>query len=210
MKKCSRQLVLIFMTILFARSFSAGAMDMPAAARSCGDCHGENGISKEADIPIIAGMSALYIEEQLLAYQQRERPCAEVKLRDGQVNKNEKSDMCRAVKDLDEKTIEVIAAWLATQPFVPVKQVFDAALAATGEKIHQRSCEKCHAQGASLADDDAGVMAGQWRHYLATTMSELRSGQRMMDKKMTPKIKELDDRATAALVEYYVSAGKIK
>lgn len=154
-------------------------------------------------------MSAFYLEEQLRAYRETGvRPCATVEYKRGAHPKGAKDDMCAIAKRLTETEIAEIAAWFAKQPFKPANQPFDAAKAAVGAKLHAQRCEKCHSNGGSEPLDDAGILAGQWRGYLENTLREQRSGKRVMDEKMAPRVRELTEQEVQALIEFYVSGGK--
>ena len=85
------------------------------------------------------------------------------------------------------------------------KQTFNAAQVATGKKIHDLACEKCHADGGSSTDDDAGVLAGQWMPYLKASMEEFMSGKRPIPEKMKPKVEKLKPAEIEALLNYYAS-----
>ena len=85
------------------------------------------------------------------------------------------------------------------------KQEFNAQQAEMGQKIHDRHCEKCHAEGGSSAEDDAGILAGQWRPYLEQAFEAYSSGDREMPKKMKPKYEKLDAAEIEALIHYYAS-----
>ena len=58
---------------------------------------------------------------------------------------------------------------------------------------------------AAVAEDDAGILAGQWMPYLRHSFEEYSSGQRPMPKKMKPKFDELTKDDVDALVNYYGS-----
>ena len=89
---------------------------------------------------------------------------------------------------------------------MPAKQEFDAALAANGAGIHKRECEKCHSDGGSYADDDAGMLAGQWMPYLEQVFAEYATGERsIMEDKMKDKVDALDADSITALLHYYAS-----
>lgn len=185
---------------LVAGTSWAGA---PAAANGCANCHGDKGVSTEKDTPTIAGISAFALEDQLGRYKAGERPCVKSKGKDGKSD-----DMCEVAKRLSDADVTAVAAYFAALPFVPAKNTVDAAKAATGKALHKEQCEKCHTQGGSVAEDDASILAGQPRGYLAQALRELRAGERVMDKKMAPKIKALKDADAEALIEFYASGGK--
>ena len=109
------------------------------------------------------------------------------------------------VKDLSDADAKQVADFFAGKKFVKATQSFDAALAKKGEQIHQQNCEKCHSKGGSAADDDSGILAGQWMPYLKEQMTLFVSGKRIADLKMKPVISKLDDAGFDALVNYYAS-----
>ena len=171
----------------------------------CDACHGEGGISLESDVPTIAGISALVLEEYMFQYVDEARPCRESKYRYGDVNRPA-TDMCVVAKALSEDEVTEIAEYYADKSFVAAVQDFDAALAAEGAKVHKRGCEKCHSDGGSYKDDDAGRLAGQWKPYLEEVFADYASGKReMLEEKMRNKIEELDPKSVAALLDYYAS-----
>jgi sulfide dehydrogenase cytochrome subunit len=187
-----------------ALSLSASA-DVADIARECDQCHGENGISTESDVPIIAGMSAFVLEDYLLTYQDQGRPCHETEYRSGDVERPATS-MCEIAAELSEDDVAAIAEHYAARPFVPAQQSFDADKATAGAGIHKRDCEKCHTDNASNPEDDAGIMAGQWMPYLQQVFEDYSSGEReMIEKKMREKFDSLSDEDKQALIHFYGS-----
>ncbi|RMF95794.1 MAG: cytochrome c-553 [Gammaproteobacteria bacterium] len=204
---CSGRLRLVpLLGVLFAACWQpVGAQELDEVTKECAECHGDNGISTEKDVPTIAGMSAFYLEEQLLAYKDEERPCHKTRYRSGDTSRPE-TTMCEIAAKLDEDTITALAEHYAELPYAPAKQEFDAAKAAEGKSIHRRSCEKCHADGGSDVDDDAGLLAGQWRGYLETTFRDFKNGDReMVEEKMKEKFDALTEEEMEALIHFYAS-----
>jgi cytochrome subunit of sulfide dehydrogenase len=187
-------------------TFSAFAVaDIADIARECDQCHGDDGVSSESDVPTIAGMSAFVLEDYLLVYQDEGRPCHETKYRSGDLDRPATS-MCEIADELTEDEISAIAEHYADKPFVPASQPFDADKAATGASIHKRDCEKCHTDNASNPDDDAGIMAGQWMPYLQQVFDDYSGGEReMVEKKMGEKFDPLTDEEKDALIHFYGS-----
>ena len=185
---------------LVAGTSWAGA---PAAAPACANCHGDTGVSADKDTPTIAGISAFALEDQLGRYKAGERPCVKSKGKDGKSD-----DMCEVAKKLPDADVTALAAYFAALPFVPTKNTVDPGKVAAGKALHEAQCEKCHTQGGSVAEDDASLLAGQPRGYLVLALRQLRAGERVMDKKMAPKIKALKDADAEALIEFYASGGK--
>lgn len=171
---------------------------------ACADCHGKDGASSESDVPIIGGQSAAYLKDTLQAYREGARPCPETKYRAGNT-KRQATDMCRIAKALSDNDSAEVAEYFAAKPFVRAKQQTDQTKAAVGKRIHDQRCEKCHGQGGSSKEDDAGILAGQWMPYLATTLKEFKDGKRKAPKKMQPKMDELSPDDLDALVQYYGS-----
>jgi len=171
---------------------------------NCNSCHGENGVSTDADIPTIAGYSETSTSDMLFAFIDEVRPARKSKYRHGDLTRAE-TDMRTIAKELSETQIEEIALHYSEQTYLPAKQTFDAALAAKGKKTHEVRCTKCHDEGGSLADDDAGMLAGQWGPYLEEAFSDYRSGKRDGEEEMLKKLNKLSDAQVAALIHYYKS-----
>ncbi|WP_218744391.1 c-type cytochrome [Vibrio parahaemolyticus] len=169
----------------------------------CEACHGPNGVSSETNIPTIAGIPEFNFFDQMLRYLEG-RPSASVNHVYGDTSQK-KGDMVTIVKSLSEAQIEELAKHYAGLEFVPAKQSFDQALAMKGKAIHAKSCENCHSDGGSNALDEASILAGQQKGYLATTLQQFKQGKRSVDKKMDEAFKGLSSDDLNALVEYYAS-----
>jgi sulfide dehydrogenase cytochrome subunit len=178
--------------------------DVTAVLETCAACHGKDGASTESDVPIIAGYSAKYLADSLTNYKNKARPCPEVKYRAGAM-KGQSADMCTIAGKLSDADTTAVADHLSKKPFVRAKQTVDAAKAAKGKTIHEAHCMKCHEDGGSSADDDAGILAGQWMPYVQHTFEEFSSGKRPIPKKMKPKFDELTKDDVDALVNYFGS-----
>ncbi|HVC29287.1 MAG TPA: c-type cytochrome [Gammaproteobacteria bacterium] len=198
-------LLTVFALFMVMASGTASAA-APAAFHECEACHGTNGVSTDKSIPIIAGMSAFYLDGELQAYQKGLRPCPKTKYPKDAAKPA--TDMCDMAKKLSPADSTAIDKYLASQPFVPATQSFDPKLAAIGKQIHSQDCELCHTDGGSVADDDAGILAGQWTPYLQETFKEYVSGKRVAPDKMKPKIAALTPDKINALLQYYASEGK--
>lgn len=202
---CSPPKIITAMSLALVLIAPAAQADLAAHTAECDACHGTNGVSKESDVPTIAGISAIVLEEYMFQYVDANRPCRESTYRYGDTNRPPKT-MCAVAKELSEDEITEIAEYYAGKPFIAADQPFDAALAAEGENIHKRDCEKCHSDGGSYQDDDAGRLAGQWAPYLEESFADFASGERtMLEEKMKAKIDALDADSVAALVQYYAS-----
>ena len=173
--------------------------------RQCNDCHGEDGVSTESDVPSIAGISAFILEEYMLEYRDGARECRESKYRSGDTERPA-TDMCVVADNLSEEDVTAIAEYYGSKEFVPAKQEFDADKATAGAKVHKKLCKKCHSDDGSYADDDASILAGQWMPYLEQALADQVSGARtMLDEKMKEKTDKLGDGDGEALIHFYGS-----
>jgi len=178
--------------------------DLNGALETCAGCHGKDGASGSPDMPIIGGYSATYLSGSLTNYKNKARPCPKATYNAG-AKKGQDSDMCTVAAALSDADITAIADYLSKKPFVRAKQSADAAKAERGKQIHDVHCTKCHTDGGSSADDDAGILAGQWIPYIRHTFEEFASGQRPLPKKMKPKFDPLSKEDIEALANYYGS-----
>lgn len=178
--------------------------DLDAIIESCADCHGDNGVSKWDDVPTIAGVDSFVGSEALFIYRDKARPCAKSEFRQGDTSRPA-ADMCEIVRDFSDEMIEDIAAHFSELPFVAAKQNFNAMAAAAGKTIHEQSCERCHSDGGSNADDEAGILAGQWSGYLRTAFREYASGEREQLDKMKEAMDPLSADDVEALINFYAS-----
>lgn len=193
-------------SMLFGLTVASGtyAADVNKLAEGCAGCHGNNGANTESDVPNIGGYSVKYFAMTMEHYKKKERPCVETKILSGD-KKGTKSDMCQVVKDMSDDDIKQVAQYFSEKKFVRTAQKFDAALAAKGKSVHDKSCEKCHSEGASKADDDAGILAGQKMSYLKEQTEFFLAGKRPMHKKMKPKLEALNKDEVEAVIHYYGS-----
>ena len=182
----------------------AAAADLDAIVENCNGCHGDDGISQWTDVPTIGGMPEFTHADALYFFREGERPCSEGEYRQGDTSRPA-TTMCDVAAELSDEQIDDIAAYYFELPFVAAAQDFDAALAATGKGVHDELCEKCHSDGGSNPDDEAGILAGQWMGYMESTFAEYASGDRDQDKTMKEKMDALSADDVKALLHYYAS-----
>ncbi len=196
--------------ILFA--FSALTLGLPALAAAdldalmedCNGCHGDNGVSQWSDVPTIAGLAELVHVDALYIYQDEARPCAESEYRQGDTSRAA-TTMCAIAAELSEDQIDELAAAYAELPYVAATQDFDAGLAAAGEAVHNKLCDRCHTDAGMNPDDEAGMLGGQQMGYLRTSFEQYNDGSREQPKKMKEKMDELSADDVEALIHYYGS-----
>ena len=180
--------------LMLALTAQAETPSAEALAYTCVGCHGANGVSNGPATPSIAGISEDFFTENMEGYASGDIPS---------------TIMGRIAKGYSKEEIELLAGYFSQQAFVPAKQEADADAAKAGAKLHDKYCEKCHAEGGSSAEDDAGILKGQWKPYVEWTMSDFISGDREMYKKMKQKVDKMlekkGDEGLAQLLEYYAS-----
>ncbi len=173
------------------------AAETPTAsmlANSCAGCHGTNGSSVGPASPTIAGISNDYFIETMQAYKKGTRPA---------------TIMTRIAKGYTDEEIKLMAGFFSKQKFIRYEQNFDPAKARAGKKLHKKYCDKCHEDAGRSAEDDAGILAGQWAPYLRYSMDDFNSGNREMEKKMKKKMdilkKKEGDEGVEQLIHFYSS-----
>jgi len=196
--------IICFLLLSLPLCASLNAAELATVLADCETCHGKDGVSSAPMVPTIAGYSAYYLTESLQIYQEKARPCPEIEYPAG-AKKGQKTTMCAAVANLSKGSLESLGGHYAEKPFVRPKQIFDPVLASTGKALHELHCTKCHEDGGSSPDDDAGILAGQWMPFLEAQLNEYASGIRPMDEKMKIKIDALKPEELKALVHYYGS-----
>jgi len=171
----------------------AGAQDM---FKMCIDCHGEDGLGTESNMPIIAGETATIQEDAIYAYADGDRTCVSTPM------------MCKIASRLTDEQIVEYAAHFAQLPYKPAQEEFDPALAEAGQKIHASSCAKCHgADGPGEADDSIGAskLHGQRKDYLRYALERYAAGERNQLPAMEKVTVPLSADDIEALVNYYAS-----
>ncbi len=198
-----RRLFLIFSIVTLGLPALASA-DIDALIEDCNGCHGDNGVSQWSDVPTIAGLAELVHVDALYIYMDEMRPCAESEYRQGDTSRAPIT-MCAIAAELSDEDIEALAAAYAEMPYVSAKQDFDADLAAAGEAIHAKQCDRCHTDAGMNPDDEAGMLGGQQMGYLRDTFAQYADGSREQPKKMKDKMDELSADDVEALIHYYGS-----
>ncbi len=183
---------------------------------TCVACHGEQGNSVGPAIPSLAGMSPNYLMAAMLAYKYDDDEDklesvieSDTDFEDVEAFPRYSTIMGRLAKGYTEEEIKLMANHFSNETMVRPTQAFDADKAASGKKLHDKYCEKCHEDEGRLADDDTGVLAGQWKPFFLYSMHDFENGDRAMPKKMKKKLEEMAEtdgpEAIDALADYYSS-----
>ncbi len=161
-------------------------------ANTCAGCHGTNGASAGPATPSIGGISGVYFEETMQGFKSGDIPS---------------TIMGRIAQGYSDEEIKSMAEYFGKQPFVKATQSFDEALANEGAKLHDKYCEKCHADGGQSKEDDSGILLGQLTPYLGYAFTDFKAGDREMAKKMKKQVNKLlqkeGDAGLEALLNFY-------
>lgn len=187
----------VVLGLLMAATLPVHAESEPldALVAKCGMCHGADGNSPTSNIPSIAGITKEFFRYVMDGYKKSGRESEVMKM---------------FAHSVDAEGVEKLADYYSKQTFKPVKQSFDAQLAAKGKDLHMRYCEKCHENGGKISDNNYGILAGQWGDYLRQAIQDyLDEKRRTNPPMMLVKLKKLQEAAgkegIEQLVNYYAS-----
>jgi sulfide dehydrogenase cytochrome subunit len=179
--------------VAFTGPASAGPASAEALSYTCAGCHGTNGASVGPASPSLAGMSATYIEDSMIAFKEGER---------------EASIMTRIAKGYDEEDFAKMGEFFAAQPRHVAMQSAGG-MSKKGAALYEKHCESCHADNGTDPEDDAGFLAGQWTPYLQYSIEDAMDGTRDYGKKMARALKKIHDKdgdaGFQALLDYFAS-----
>jgi cytochrome c553 len=164
---------------------------LPEKIQLCQACHGEDGNSKTAKIPSLAGQPAFFVLNQLFL------------MREG-VRKVEA--MAPIVKDLKDDDLTGLSEYFAKLPAKRSDEPVDVALAKKGAEVaNHRLCRSCHLP--SLAgQEQMPRLARQRIDYLTETLKSYRDSPRPgADTAMSAAIVGATDDEIAALAHFAAS-----
>ena len=140
------------------------------AVNLCSTCHGPRGISTSSEFPILAAQHKGYLAAQIDAFRKQAR-----------AEKDAHDFMWGIAGQLDEKIINGIAAYYASQP--PARgRTDDPSLVAKGKELYDKglpdraipACATCHgANGEGIADFPR--LAGQHAKYVAKQLTYIQT-----------------------------------
>jgi len=112
--------------------------------------------------------------------------------------------MNKLTADLNEDQITKLAEYYSRKSFVPHSQNANIAMADKGAKLFDKKCEKCHSDGGTNPDDDAGIIAGQPKGYLVKQFKHFDEGERDMPKKMAKKFNKISPEQKQEIIELLI------
>jgi sulfide dehydrogenase cytochrome subunit len=173
-----------------------------AMADTCAGCHGPEGQATGPAIPNLAGISESYFIDSMTYFKALPKDAASAE------DARPATIMNRIAKGYTDEQIEQMATYFAELPVYTASVPHDPAKATAGADIYDAGCAKCHDEGGSLPDDDAGILAGQWLPWLQYSMTDFTSGHREMPKKMKKQVEKLSEAELESVLHYFASQQK--
>jgi len=160
----------------------------------CSQCHGITGNSPDKNIPKLSGQLEDYIVLAVIEFQQGIR------------NDPTMSNLASVVQN--EKDLEDIAAYFASQPRMQGKSKDNNTTSKGEELFTSERCNYCHGDGgkryAPFQENIPPVIGGQHKSYLIKAMNDIKAGKRPGDiYELMPKLLgELTEEQIEAIAEY--------
>ena len=155
------------------------------AAFFCVNCHGEDGVSKMAEVPNLAGQNAAYLLEQIRKFGAGER---------------KDQFMQGLIKVLKDEERLQIAVYYASVPVPPGKA--DPSQVARGKELFTKLCVRCHGDQAR-GNEAIARLAGQRSSYLQTSIIRYRDNTGVRNNQlMTIATSGLKNEDVAAIANY--------
>lgn len=159
------------------------------AAFFCVNCHGDDGISKIADVPNLAGQNSAYLLEQIRKFGAGER---------------KDQFMQGLIKVLKEEERVQIALYYASVAVPPSPA--DKTQVARGKELYGKLCARCHGDQA-YGNEFFPRLAGQHVAYLKKSVTRYRDGTGIRNNQlMAIATSSLKDDEINALANYLTQA----
>jgi cytochrome c553 len=158
--------------------------------RICSSCHGEDGNSRTAGIPSIAGQPKIFLENQLVLFREGVRAATPLKQ--------------PAVAGLTDREISTIAGVFGASAVQAGPGGSDPALAKRGRALAQElGCGSCHLPDFQ-GREQIPRLAGQREEYLVEAMTGFRHNRRpAADTAMTLVLHGVSDSDIEAMAHYF-------
>jgi cytochrome c553 len=158
-----------------------------AAAKACGGCHGETGVSKIPGIPSLVGLYPKYLVSAMQAY------------KSGRRKSNVMTAMLAQVPD---DNFQNIALFYALQK--PARAATPSPGDQAAGKAAAAACAGCHGDTGVSASPVNPSLAGQDAQYLALALADYKNGNRT-DDTMKGMVSGLDDSARKNLAAFFAN-----
>jgi cytochrome c553 len=158
-----------------------------AASASCGSCHGDDGVSKTAGMPSLAGFDPKYFVAAMNAY------------KSGQRKHDLMKNFAAAVSDSD---LNNVALFYALQK--PARAGTPSPGDQAAGKAAAAGCSGCHGEKGVSSSPATPSLAGQDAEYLAAATLAYKDGRRT-DEAMKGAASALDEKTNRNIAAYYAS-----
>jgi len=175
----------------------------------CAGCHGEFGQGGgDGEYPRLAGMSAKYLANQLMAFKNRDRSsiAMAVYATDRELPAADLLDVSIFLSEVElfTRMPDVDPDMAALDKLLIARMVFNvraiAGDTAAGRDIYDRKCRKCHGEGG-VGRGSTPQLTGQFSEYLRRQIADFQSGERR-HKSMRKSIQSLTVDDIEALLAY--------
>ena len=181
-------IVLLGSLLVSATVHAGGSTPVEQQVQTCFACHGKQGASTQAQYPILAGQSFLYIYNQL---------------KDFKAGRRSDPQMSPMAANLSKEDMQAIAMYFSKQPWPYNSFNSDPAKAARAKAVADAAlCTMCHL-GQFQGQNEIPRLAGQHFAYLKKQLLAFRSKTRTNDAgNMTAYTASLTDQQIDDLANY--------
>jgi cytochrome c553 len=166
---------------------TASAQTIEERVQTCAACHGEDGVPKMPEVPIIWGQHAGYLY---------------IQLRDFKLGTRQSEIMQPLVADLEKPDMLALADYFSKKPWPRLVYKSTEADQRTGETVAAAGlCSECHL-GGYLGDGTVARLAGQTVPYLERTMLDFKTRKRANNPDKSTLLASFPDDELAAMARY--------
>jgi cytochrome c553 len=159
---------------------------------NCSECHGNNGLGAEPDIPHLNGQLESVLSSMMLDFRNEKRPLK-----------------VRIHREIPKETIAALARHYSQQSAVRPKSVTDPDLVARGEQVYQSRCAECHIDDGRGSDKEAPLLAGQSLQYLIAQSMAYKRGERKYPYLMDDAYRGLSDADLTAAAHFFAAQDQV-
>jgi cytochrome c553 len=173
--------------LLVLAAIHASAQTLEERAETCAACHGEDGVPKMPEVPIIWGQHTGYLY---------------IQLRDFKLGTRKSEIMQPLVADLEKSDMLAIGEHFAKKPWPRLGYKTPEADQSIGEHVAAAGiCSECHL-GGFLGDGTVPRLAGQTVPYLEKTMFDFKTRARGNNPDKSTLLSSYSDDELAAMARY--------
>jgi cytochrome c553 len=183
------------LTAVAGAASAQAASALPDRFELCASCHGAGGVSATTEVPSLAGQHSFYAITQLFLF------------RAGRRTNPVMGAVAKPMSDADLRAYsELIGKLAPAPPYEPAPA--DPARMARGAALAAKNrCASCHGDDYA-GDQQVPRVAGQREDYLAKTLAEFKSGERVgYTAAMNETLAAVDAKVLPDLAHYLAHVG---